>query len=860
MNYLAFTSGLLLPWLAGATWLAVAELPVTRPAPGRVFRWLGYGFFLGYALLYGVMAGFDEVTGSVPYRGVMAVLLAVASLGALILWRAGKRPAEPPTAAGWLLEFRRLGPGARALLVLLLIWVALHVALAAVEIFLRPVYPWDAWQTWIYRAKAWFFTDGMADLVSREEWLRTDRVDAYTTSGYHYPGLPSAIPYWAALSLRSWSETLVNIPVLLCSGCIGLALYGQLRVTGVSLLLSVLAVFVLWSTPIFGVHAALGGYADIWMAGFAGLGFVALIAGLGARQLPQLVLGLLMLVLGMLVKEEAVVWLYAALLAIAIVVLPTRVLLGSLAVLVIAGVVAGIGGTTYIDLPLVGVTGLKEARLFIPFVGPIALQAHDVGPAYIQNFLAMGSWNLLWALLLIALVAAIWPPRNGQRRAALVFLLVFAATQIFIFGFTDRGLYAGSYTAINRLPLQFLPALVFALTLIARSRVSLPFSIKWPRILVAAALSAVAVTVGLAILIWKELPRQAPEPLTFAPSQLQFAMGEGSEDGRELRITGYSNGFALVSSGPVRIDADSLSLLHYSAHAGEGAESPAFFWRRAGLPGDVVRLDVPPGEGSVDLSTAAGWSGEVTEVGFLFAEPGQGTARLGSFLLEAPTVVSSLQTAASGWFRFEPWSQRAINFLYGGARKQSYPLPLLLAAWMLLAVALVWLHSRLSEASWATSIILLSMAAWMVLDVRWTANSYQMASATVARFGGLSAQKRQQRAMDGPLYKYIEGIKIQSLGAQPVRLVVVGDLEGNANLIVKRARYHLLPHNARITSRLTKDYLDSEFDYVLFIDHFSGLSMEEISVRLPLDEEWRTRLRGISRHELGILFSVVRGE
>jgi hypothetical protein len=860
MNYLAFTSGLLLPWLAGATWLAVAESPFLRPAPGQVFRWVGYGFFLGYALLYGVMTGFNEVTGTVPYRGVMAVLLAVAGLGALVLWRASKRSAEPPAAAGWLSEFRRLGPGARAFLAVLLVWLALHVAFAAVETFLRPVYPWDAWQTWIYRAKAWFLSGGMTDFVGREEWLRADRVDAYTTSGYHYPGLPSAIPYWAALSLRSWSETLINVPVLLCSVCIGLALYGQLRVMGVTLLLAVAAVFVLWSTPLFGVHSALAGYADIWMAGFTGLGFVALIAGLGARQLPQLVLGLLMLALAMLAKEEAVVWLYAAALTIMIVALPSRVLLGSLAVLIIALLVAGITGTTYIELPLAGGVGLTDDRLMIPFVGSIALEAHEVGPAYFRNFLAMGSWNLLWLLLLIGLMGAVWPPRNGHRRAALGFLLVFAATQIFIFGFTDRGLYAGSYTAINRLPLQFLPALVFALALIARSRVSLPFNVQWPRVLMVAALSAVAVSVALAILVWKELPSEAPEPLTFAPSQLRFAMGEGSADGEETRITGYSNRFALVSSGPVRIDADSLGLLHYSATAGEGVESPAFFWRRAGRSGDVVRLDVPSGEGSVDLSAVAGWSGEVTEVGFLFEEPEQGSAQLGSFSLEAPTLFSSLQTTIGGWFRFEPWSQRSINFLYGGGRNPDYPLPLVVAAWVLLASVLTWLLLRGNRAAWPASLAVLCLAAWIALDMRWTVNSYRQSVQTFERFGGLSPEERLVNGLDGTLYRYLEQIKDRHLGRDPVRLVIAGRLEGSSNFLIKRARYHLLPHNARITSRLTKDYLESRFNYALFIDDFSGLNRQQIEDRLPVDDEWRTRLRGISRHDLGIFFSVVPGE
>ena len=56
------------------------------------------------------------------------------------------------------------------------------------------------------------------------------------------------------------------------------------------------------------------------------------------------------------------------------------------------------------------------------------------------------------------------------RRTALSFILIFLATQIFIFGFTDQGLWADTYTAINRLPLHFVPALLFAVIVIAHAK------------------------------------------------------------------------------------------------------------------------------------------------------------------------------------------------------------------------------------------------------------------------------------------------------------------------------------------------------------------------------------------------------
>ena len=85
----------------------------------------------------------------------------------------------------------------------------------------------------------------------------------------------------------------------------------------------------------------------------------------------------------------------------------------------------------------------------------------------------MGSWNLLWVLVAASLVLGFRSPNlvSGYRarRSALSFILIFLATQLFIFGFTDQGLWADTYTAINRLPLHFLPALLFAVVVIGHA-------------------------------------------------------------------------------------------------------------------------------------------------------------------------------------------------------------------------------------------------------------------------------------------------------------------------------------------------------------------------------------------------------
>ena len=239
-----------------------------------------------------------------------------------------------------------------------------------------------------------------------------------------------------------------------------------------------LTCYLLYSIPLFGTHLALAGYADIWMAGFSGLGFIALIRGTINHQETgkpdaQMVLGFLMIIFAIWVKNEGAVWFLAALAMLILATCRPRVPILMMVGAIVIALAAFALGITHIDLPLIGKLGLVDDHLTIPFIGNFVLEAHDIRNVYWENFIAMGSWNLLWVMVAAGLLLGFRSPNlfSGYRarRAALSFILIFLATQVFIFGFTDRGLWADTYTAINRLPLHFVPALLFALVVIAHA-------------------------------------------------------------------------------------------------------------------------------------------------------------------------------------------------------------------------------------------------------------------------------------------------------------------------------------------------------------------------------------------------------
>lgn len=123
--------------------------------------------------------------------------------------------------------------------------------------------------------------------------------------------------------------------------------------------------------------------------------------------------------------------------------------------------------------------GFVNGELIIPFIGGIVLEPHSVWNSYWENFFAMGSWNLLWILVAAGLFSSFKPinmkttvaSRYRIRRFGLSFILIFLAAQFFIFGLTEQGQWAESFTAINRLPLHFTPALLYvALIMLVESR------------------------------------------------------------------------------------------------------------------------------------------------------------------------------------------------------------------------------------------------------------------------------------------------------------------------------------------------------------------------------------------------------
>jgi len=338
------------------------------------------------------------------------------------------------------------------------------------EVSMRPTYPWDAWDAWAVKSKTWFLLGHHAAFVAPLEWLRSG-AEQFSGPAWAYPSTLGWMQVYFASAAGGWIEPLVNMPWLALWVGMLLGHYGQWRALGVPWPRSVLLVYALGSLPLLDSHAALAGYADLWIAALFGFAVLAWLRWQERREHGQLVLALLCAAALPTVKLEGMVWCVSIVAAIGLGALPPRwrwratgVALAAAALLVVIGqaqlLFAAIGwvrgGSRAIDIPVIG-------RLAIAWHGEAAL-------GLARGLFTQSNWHLLWWLLPPLLV---WRRdallRNESLRLLGLLLLACLALLVFLFVFTDAAEWAESYTAVNRLILHLAPAAVSLAALLLRT-------------------------------------------------------------------------------------------------------------------------------------------------------------------------------------------------------------------------------------------------------------------------------------------------------------------------------------------------------------------------------------------------------
>jgi len=445
-DYIGWTTGLILPWLTGLLLVRLISARLTS-AFDHPLTQIGTGYFVGWAVCVGLLR-LAYLLETPPFGFVVGGLAAIA-IAALVRTPKPTAVAAATPPRDWRQQ---------VLLGVVVLLLLAHLAPVAVEAFLRPTFPWDAWTTWVYRAKVWFLAGGLVPVVDPATWSQAgDEQPLYTIAASGYPILVSLVHLWAAVSLGHWSESLVNVPTFLAGLAMGMALYGQLRDSGMAAGIAAVTTYLFFSVPILGSHMALGGYADLWLAGYAGLGFVFLGRWRVTQRPLSLLWGALFLVMACLIKNEGLVW---AMLALVFVLLGR----GPRGVLLLSGLllILGLAGWFWSGgLENLLVWESDHLLVKFPALGTWAIVPRDVTGAFLTNFFELGSWHLLWPLMILALVHAAVPPVRIEQRAFIHLVILLTIMNSALFFLTAAGRWAEDFTAINRISLHLLPAMLY---------------------------------------------------------------------------------------------------------------------------------------------------------------------------------------------------------------------------------------------------------------------------------------------------------------------------------------------------------------------------------------------------------------
>ena len=289
---------------------------------------------------------------------------------------------------------------------------------------------------------------------------------------------------------------------------------------------------------------------------------------------------------------------------------------------------------------------------------------------------------------------------------------------------------------------------------------------------------------------------------TWAARDLGLVRGAGRVSGDELVVTAS--------------DANGITLVNVTTDF-RATDYAGVQWLAAGLPDDAdVRLlwhtDVQPGKlNEVTLRVSGGratttivndraWLGRITGLALAVRGTLPQPVRIGGVVVRPMGALDVVRDRVGEWLAFEPWNGASINTVTGGDDDPRVPLPVALALVVALAGGAVVALGRWKPASFSspTPVLLAAffLAAWLVLDARWTLNLVRQERATASQFAGKDARERHLASEDGALYAFIEKA-LAVMPKTPVRVFVAAD----ADYFRGRAAYHLYPHNVYFTAR-----------------------------------------------------------
>jgi hypothetical protein len=297
--------GLSLLWLAGFQICRICGAKLGYETNGWIEA--GAGFFIATALL---ILWLSSMPASLSMASWIAV--AISALLALPICLTSMREKFIGTGDFNLALLRAHLPH-----ILIITLISAHLALVLANNLSRDIYPWDAFTTWMYRAKVWVLNNELLAFQTVNQWLQSGG-EGYALHAAHYPPSVSAIAAFASALSGNWSAQAASLPWFFASLAIASLMFGLCRQAGFGNPLNLIGTYGLISIPLVSMHGALAGYADLWMLGTSGMGLAALLLWTTQPSKGLLCASAALLLVSCVIKTEGWIWLGLGLLFFAL--------------------------------------------------------------------------------------------------------------------------------------------------------------------------------------------------------------------------------------------------------------------------------------------------------------------------------------------------------------------------------------------------------------------------------------------------------------------------------------------------------------------------------------------------------------
>ena len=688
---------------------------------------------------------------------------------------------------------------------LVLLMVA-HLCITLGNNLTRPIFPWDAFTTWMYRAKAWALQDAITPMATVPDWIAEGGTVGYALYASHYPAALSIYAAFASSLAGGWHSMAASAPWTLCLLALCLTAHGTMVLGGFSQRIATIGAYLLCSLPLLNIHSALAGYGDLWMALFSGGGLALLLVWRQARLRRGLWVALLLLLAGTQIKTEGWLWLILGLAFLSLEWIARRIgyrwlFAGSAFI----GLAAWETGFTYISLGPFGQWGLGETHLHAGALGDFALRPFNPLMNYFSVFFKQANFLLLASVYPLALLVMLMAAPKQAAPLWLMALLI-ALTQAAIFALSSYSLYAETGTAISRLLIHFTPIAIFtiatALQTIAMTMRSGdlpsdsaetalnsgPSRSPWTP-LISALILALALLSPAVPLLTKFDPQGERQDLAFNANDFTAVVGRIITSNQGLKFIDSPINVGVLSA-PLKQSHQTLPRYLKMDVSLEEPRDAAFYWILEGET-DVQKISISSsGEIIEDMYRYPKWRGEkIKEIGYLVQASALHTTTIRRLSLRASLGLPDLKTLLSQWLTVEDTSQRLINNTLGHADSPISRNGWLSISFITALFIVCWTTLWLFKSWGAQPAVKMALSLWVFSDLTSFVASEPLNSVFQSRGQQLAAKNPTEKVLIGAAAVAAERLT----NASPI-MIIATDVK--SEFIAQKLPFTLLPNTA----------------------------------------------------------------